>query len=431
MKDQTSSSSYIDNYYTRTLGPVETKYPSLSGSHEADACVIGGGLAGLNTALGLLLRGKSVILIEAKRIGWGASGRNGGFVAKGYAADDEDLFKRLGLDHARKLVDLTKHGRTLIRSRIDEYKIDCGPLNYGVMMTSMRDRAARTEESVRIANDRFNLDLEYWPTEKLRTLCKTDSYYQGMFSPHDFQFHPLRYVQGLAKTVTDKGGTVYEESPAQDVVRDGAGWVVKTATGQVRAKDVVLCCAVYSHGLDRRLEGATFPVQTYVTVTKPLDEDVLRNSVNSPYPIYEMRFASNYYRVLPDRRILWGGRVGLWAEPHDIAQQQMADMIKIYPQLKGVAAAEQAWSGLMAYAPHKMPQIGKIAPGYWYNTGFGGHGLVPTTVGGEVIAGAIAANDTTIDLFKPFGIHYAGGKAGRYVAQMVYWLWRARDYVDI
>lgn len=422
---------YIDNYYSRTLAAEDVAYPALNGSFEADVCVVGGGLAGINTALGLIQRGKSVVLVEAHRIGWGASGRNGGFVAKGYAAGHGELAGKLGLEHARKLVDLTKESRNLIKKRIVEYNIDCGPLIHGVLTVSWKDNGEAIRKDIHRANDEFDLGLEYWPTEKVRELCKTERYYQGSFSPHDFQFHPLRYLQGLARQITAHQGKIFEESPVTSIDKDGSDWVVKTAGGQVRARDVVMCCAIYSEGVNRRLENAIFPVQTFVTVTKPLSDEALRASINTHYPIYDMRFACDYYRVLQDNRILWGGRVAISNSVKDISQAMMGDLLKVYPQLEGQVEPDIGWSGLLAYAPHKMPQIGKIAPGYWYNTGFGGHGLVPTTVGGELIASAIAENDHRYDLFSPFGIHYAGGKAGRYAAQMVYWLWRARDYVNI
>lgn len=419
---------YIDTYYSRTLND-DAQYPALQGDARADVCVIGGGLAGINTALGLVKRGKSVVLIEAKRVGWAASGRNGGFVAKGFAADDSYLIKKLGLEHTRKLNALIVNARDMIKQRIAEYNIDCGPLTPGVLTVSVKDQEADIRDSVKRANDTFGHGLEYWPTEKIRDSLKSEKYFQGYLSPHDFQFHPLRYVQGLAKICAAMGVKIHEDSEAQAIVKEGSDWRVKTAGGSVVAKDIVICCACYSKGLDLKIERSVLPIKSYVMVTKPLPQELLTASVNTPHPVYDMRWACDYYRVLPEeRRILWGGRVGLVAEPHNIAKAMIGDMLKAYPQLKGQVEADLAWSCLMCYAPHKMPQIGKMAPGYWYNMGFGGHGLVPTTVGGEVIASAIAGEDDRINLFEPFGMRYAGGILGPYAAQMLYWMWRLRDY---
>lgn len=423
------AAGYIDTYYTRTLLSDQPR-PSLRGDIDCDVCIVGGGLAGINTAFGLSERGQNnIIVIDQHRIGWGASSRNGGFVAKGYSAGEDSLIGKLGLDHARNLVDLTKQGRHLIQDRIARYDIDCGPLTPGVLTVSWQNRNSGFQEKIREVNNTLGLGLEYWPAERVAEHCKTKRYVDGMFSPHDFQFHSLRYIHGLAARVEERGGKIFESTRAVSITKDGYGWRVKTPQGSVRTRQVVVCCSIYSEGLDPRLERSAFPVQTFVMVTEPVAAEDLRNSINTSHAIYDTRFASDYYRVLPDRRIMWGGRVQLWGEPHNLANLMFGDMLKVYPQLAGKTKPDVAWSGLMCYAPHKMPQIGQIEPGYWYNMGYGGHGLVPTTVGGEVVAAAITGDDQTYKLFAPFGLGYAGGKMGRYVAQMVYWWWRIRDAV--
>lgn len=422
--------SYVDNYYARHLSG-ETLYPVLTGVVQADVCVVGGGLAGINTALGLVERGKSVVVIEAKRIGWGASGRNAGMVAKGYAAGEASLAKSLGLEKAQAMVSLTQNARKLIKKRITDFNIDCGPVIDGVLTVSWRDKGAEMRQYIKEANDNFGLGFEFWPQERVREHCKTDKYFDGVFSPHDFQFDPLRYVRGLAGVIVSKGGKVFEDSAAVKVERDGAGWVVHTPAGKVKAQHVVMCGAIYMDGVDRRLENAVFSVQSYMMATAPVDEKILKTAINTRHAVSDTRFCSDYYRVLPDNSIMWGGRVGLWAHPQNIAEVMLQDMFKVYPQLEGHVKPEVSWSCMMCYAPHKMPQIGQLEPGYWYNTAFGGHGLCPTTAGGEIVAGAIAEGDQKYKAFSPFGISFAGGKMGRYVAQMVYWWWRARDVFDV
>jgi gamma-glutamylputrescine oxidase len=420
---------YIDTYYANSLAGDKI-YPELGEVIYTDVCVVGGGLAGLNTALGLLERGKSVALVEAKRIGWGGSGRNAGFVAKGYAADEASLLKKLGLAKAKRLITMTQNARKLIRRRIEDLHIDCGPLIEGVLTVSWKDNPQDVKSYIAETNANFDTGFEFWPRDKVREHCKTDKYFDGVFSPQDYQFHPLRYVHGIARVIAQKGGRLFENSPALSVTKDGGGWTVKTAKGTIKAQHVVLCCSIYLEALDRKLANASFPVQTYIMVTKPVDDELLKNSINTRHAVSDTRFCSDYYRRLDGNRILWGGRVALWANPSDISGMMMQDMTKVYPQLKGHVQPEFQWSGLLCYAPHKMPQLGQIEPGYWYNTGFGGHGLSPTTVGGELIAAAIAEDDDAYKAFEPFGIGYAGGKMGRYVAQLVYLWWRARDYAS-
>lgn len=421
---------YIPNYYAATLG-AHAEYPALEGAIETEVCVVGGGFAGLNTALGLVERSKKVAVVEAKRIGWGGSGRNAGFVAKGYAADEGYLLKKLGKEKAQKIVTLTQNARRLIRARIEKYAIDCGPVIDGVVTASWRDNDEELKAYVAESNDNFNTGFEFWPRDKVRAYCKTDKYYGAVYSPQDYQFHPLRYVHGVARAVAAQGGVIFEQSPAVKIEKQGADWIVRAGKGSVKAKHVVLCCSIYIDGLDRKLANASFPVQTYITVTKPVDEELLKNSINTRCAVSDMRFCSDYYRRLDGGRILWGGRVALFANPSDISGMMLQDMFRVYPQLKGHVEPEYSWAGLLCYAPHKMPQLGEIEPGYWYATGFGGHGIAPTTVAGELVAAAIAEGDGAYKSFAPFGIGYAGGKMGRYVAQLVYLWWRARDYISV
>lgn len=422
---------YTDTHYARTL-TNEQDYPALDGDYEVDVCVVGGGLAGLNTALGLVERGLSVIVLESNRIGWAASGRNGGFVDKGYAAGEVELVGKLGLAKAQGLVTLTKRARALIKKRIETYSIDCGPVIDGVLNISVRDNPEKIRAHVEEANADFDLGYEYWPRDKVRDLCKTDGYYDAYFSPHDFQFSPLSYVQGLARAIASKGGKIFENSAALKITRDKDGdWTAHTATGNVRARDIVVCCSTDVRKLDHRLDNAVFPVETYVMATEPIDPQLLAETVNTRYAVYELRFACNYYRRIEGNRLLWGGRVALGSKPHDIAADMLHDMFKVYPKLKGHVKPETAWSGLLCYAPHKMPQIGYFEDGYWFNTAFGGHGLCGTTVGGEVVAAAIADGDRTFQQFAPFRPFYAGGRPGRYVAEAAYLWWRARDFLGI
>ncbi|MCM2343624.1 MAG: FAD-binding oxidoreductase [Alphaproteobacteria bacterium] len=418
---------YIDTYYSRTLGAVAT-YPELVGNCEADVCVIGGGLAGLNTALGLVERGLKPVLLEARRIGWGASGRNGGFVLRGFDAGDIDIPGRVPPDQKFRIMKGCLDAQDLIRQRSMTYSIPCDIVSGSLAVTWGTD-TKELEDDVRYANDTFDMGLEFWSRQRVQEHCRTPRYYAGVFSKWDFHFHPLRYTHGIAAAASSQGARIYEQSAALKIKKDGADWCVQTAGGQVKAKHVVVCTSVYGSGFDRKLDFSVFPVQTYVMVTKPVDRHDLDSTINTPYCVYDLRFACDYYRVLPDRRILWGGRVGLHAEPKDISALMLADMFKVYPQLKGRVEADISWAGRQAYTPYRMPVIGQRKPGYWYNTAFGGHGMVPTTLGGELIARAIAGHDGGYRDFDRYGLLFTGGPFGRYVAQAVYSYWCACDYM--
>ena len=253
----------------------------------------------------------------------------------------------------------------------------------------------------------------------------SERYFDGLFNAHGFQFHPLNYCLGVAAAAEAKGACVFESSAVTGLDLDAAVKTVRTAAGSVRAAAVVIACGGYIAGLHRRLARAVVPVATYVVATEPLGER-LESAIRVPYAIHDTRFALDYYRRLADTRILWGGRIGLGREPRRLAELMLGDLVHVYPQLRGVRV-ETAWSGLMSYAAHKMPQIGEVSPGVWYAMGFGGHGMNTTTMAGEAVAAAIAEGDDRIRLFAPFGLAPTFGPLGAAAAQVSYWYYRARD----
>ena len=417
---------YIDSYYRDSVSPGDPRAP-LDGEIQTDVCVVGGGLAGLATALGLGERGVAAVVLEARRVGWGASGRNGGFVGSGFSLPPERLIARVGLDHARALYKLTQEAVALVRRRIARYRMDCGPIVEGGLNVSwFNDREAVLRARDFLAEN-FHEQREFWPREKLRAHLHSARYYDALYSDTRFQFHPLNYSRAMAGAAEAEGARVFEGSPVQRLARDGADWLVHTAGGRVRAATLVMACGGYIDGLQRRLSAAIVPVATYMIATAPVGEDRLRSAIEVPYAISDNRFASDYYRALGDTRILWGGRISARrSKPARLARFMLADLLKVYPQLEGVRV-ESAWYGLMSYAVHKMPQIGQLSPGLWYAMGFGGSGLGTTTVAGELVASAIAENDDRYRLFAPFGLTPTGGVIGVGAAQLSYWSYQLRD----
>ena len=417
---------YVDSYYSSTVSPGAPR-PPLDGSVDTEVCVVGGGLAGLATALGLRERGVGVVLLETRQVGWGASGRNGGFVGSGYSLPPERLVARVGLQQARELFNLTHDAVTLVRQRIQHYAMDCGPIIDGALNASWfndRDTVLRTRDFLA---ENFNEPRDFWPRERVREVLHTDRYYDALFSDRKFQFHPLNYSRAMAVAAETRGATLFERSPVTRLDVKGRDKVVHTAAGCVSANHVVMACGGYLDGLHRRLSTAIVPVATYVIATEPLGEARLCRAIEVPYAISDNRFASDYYRALADTRILWGGRISTRrSPPARLGRFMLADLLKVYPQLEGVRLAS-AWYGLMSYAVHKMPQIGQLMPGLWYAMGFGGTGMGTTTVAGELVASAIAENDDRHRLFAPFGLTPTGGPLGVAAAQLTYWTYELRD----
>ncbi|MEM5331260.1 FAD-binding oxidoreductase [Paraburkholderia sp. JHI2823] len=415
----------MSNYYESTVS--RRHYGQLTGKADAQVCIVGGGLAGLNTALGLVERSvRDVVVLDAERVGFGASGRNGGFVFGGYSLDNADLLSRLGHDRARYLYRLTVDAVELIRARIARYGIDCEIVDRGVVLANWFDDPSRLDAIRTLMKRDFGVDWEPVAKDVLRAQLKTSRYHGGLFEPNAFHFHPLKYVLGVANAAEQGGARVYEQSPVRAIERDGAGYVVRTPHGSVSAKDVVFAGGGYARGVAPRIERAILPIATYVIATEPLGAR-LADAIDAPYAVYDTRFAFDYYRPLQDTRVLWGGRISVLDRgPEAIVRLLRRDLARVYPQLADVKI-DHAWGGLMSYARHKMPQIGRDAEGVWHAIAFGGHGMAPTTVAGEVLADALALDVPVPEGFSAFSLSRTFGIAGLAAAQLTYSAFQARD----
>lgn len=420
--------AHVNSYYAATLsGSSRRAEPDTHMS--ADVCVVGGGLAGLSTALDLAQGGLSVVLLEAKRIGWGASGRNGGFVSCGYAEGLDTLVRKLGLSAARQLHDLSRDGVAIVEQNIDTFGLDAAQRTRGCLRVVRHD----DEDGLKTERDRLERDFDYrvayWPREKVRNHLKSTTYFQALYDASAIHIHPLNYAMGLADACQRAGVAVFEECPAVSVRGKGAGHSVVTSRGVVDVQHVVLCHSAYGHGLDTALDRAVLPVATYVVATRA-NAELIGQAIATPAGIADSRRAGDYYRLLPDGRLLWGGRITTQrSEPSRLAALLKQDIIAIYPQLAAIEI-EYAWSGLMAYAVHKMPIIDCLRTGMWAASGFGGHGLNTTAIAGRLIASAIADGDDRYRLFAPFGRPWAGGPLGRAATQATYWFYQLRDRID-
>lgn len=418
------TADYIDSYYTRTRAD-DARRPTLDGTVEAETCVIGGGLAGLATALALAEKGRSVVLIESRRVGWGASGRNGGFVSPGYSLGLDKIERKLGADAARTLFKLSLDAHALVRDRADEAGIR---REAGILKCHLAEHGEGLAPYVARMNETYRLKLEHWPKARMAEALATDRYADGAYNPDAFRVHPLDMSRAFARLAEAKGVRIFEGTPATGFGREAGGRIVTTPAGRVRCRHVVMACGGYAGWLNLRVSAATIPVATYVAVTEPLG-DRLKQTIRVSTGVSDVRLASDYYRPLLDGRILWGGRISVFQpDPERLKAIIRADMLKVYPQLADVRM-DVAWGGWMGYARHKMPCVGQLDDGLWHVTCFGGHGLVATTVGGEIIASAIADGDDRWRMLAPFGLAFAGGPIGKIPAQMVYWFLSAGDWL--
>jgi gamma-glutamylputrescine oxidase len=416
------------SYYRATATPYAA-YPPLQGTHEAKVVVVGGGYAGLNTVLGLAERGmRDVMLLEREQVGFGASGRNGGFVFAGYSLDEQSLLDQAGASRARTLFALTTAAVQRIRQRIAQYDIACDVVDEGVIWANwFRDSAILHRRQQLLANH-YGVQWEALSPTQLRQLVDSTRSHGGLYEPDALHLHPLNYATGLARAAASRGVGVHENSGVLQMRREGARWRVDTAHGSVLADQLVLACGGYLAGLESSIDRAILPIATYVMATEPLGER-MQACLRTRAAVYDTRFAFDYYRPLPDTRLLWGGRISIRERSARAVEQLLtADMLQVFPQL-GNVRIDYAWSGLMSYATHQMPQIGGNAEGLWWAQAFGGHGLAPTCAAGELLAAAIAHGDEGWKQFGDYGLRSTHRPWGYLGAQARYWWQQGRDWL--
>lgn len=419
---------YINSYYADTF-KYSAKYPLLEEDLEVDTCVIGGGYAGLMTAMGLFDRGyKSVVILEANKVGWGASGRNGGFVFGGFSLGPRALVKQVGPENAKALYQLTTSAVELIRKRVSQFQIDCDLVDQGVIWANwFKDQKLLLDEQ-RFMKDFMDTDWEYLSPQQLNQQVVSDRYCGGLFERNAMHFHPLNYAGAIAQQIHLQGGRIFENSPVIKLDTDSPIKRVYTDKGQISCKHLVIAAGGYIGNLCPPVSRSILPIATYVMTTEPLGQR-LTEVIKTQAAVYDTRFAFDYYRPLNDSRILWGGRISAnTKKPADLGQQLKKDMLKVFPELSDVKV-ERVWDGWMGYSRHQMAQIGQLKPGVWYGIGFGGHGVAPTTAAGEIIAGAIANQEQTYQHFKPWGLPWNGSVFGPPAAQLSYWWYQLKDWL--
>lgn len=421
MKQAVNSSA---TWYEATTERGEMRTP-LRGSVKVDVCVIGGGLAGLTTALELSRRKKKVVLLEAKQLAWGASGRNGGFVSNGFAEGIEKVQRRVGLEAARALYSLSRHGSEYVRREIASGDPTIKMGEGWIVARRHADNGDFKLYCDMMQRD-YGEDFQFLSAEETREKLNSARYFESKLDRSAFHFHPLRYSLMLTHKAEKNGANIYESSPALSVQKQDAAWRVKTFGGEVLAQHVVHCVSSLDRNIHKASGRAVLPVATYVAVTEPLRQDAVHTSA----AISDTRRANNYYRLINEGRLLWGGRITTRvSEPARLAEEMKGDMLTTYPQL-GNPRIDYSWAGLMGYALHKMPLIGRDSEGQWFATAFGGHGMNTTAMAGQLLARAIADGDDEYRRFAPFAPLWAGGQLGRVGVQASYWWMQFRDRID-
>jgi gamma-glutamylputrescine oxidase len=420
-----TSPAYPPSWYAATAHSPAPQ-PALAGDEAADICVVGAGYTGLSAALHLAERGFSVTVLEAERIGWGASGRNGGQLGTGHRKDQRSLEKMLGTEWARRLWDLGLESNALVRELIATHNIECD-LKPGLLHAAWkRGDATWLKEDVDYLATNYGYDKSrFVPRDEMREMVASDRYWGGVLDDGGAHLHPLSFALGLARACLAKGVRIYEGTRALDISRTG----VKTAQGTVNASHVVLACNAHLGRLEPRIAGAIMPINNFIVATEPLGARA-RALIRDNVCVQDTKFVIDYYRLSPDGRLLFGGGESYSPNlPKDIAGFVRKPMLRVFPQLEDVRI-DYAWGGTLAITMKRIPHFGRLAPNILYAHGYSGQGINIATLAGKLIAEAVAGQAERFDcLAKIPTPDFPGGTWLRYpglVAGMIFYAMKDR-----
>ena len=412
--DRRADALMRDSYYEASAVRPLADDPMLDAALEADVCVIGAGFAGLSVALECRARGMSVIVLDAHRPGWGASGRNGGQTLVGFAKD-EIIERQLGLDGARAAWAMSVEGVALVRERIERYGIDCDFTPGYLTVATKPKRVPDLRSWMDDASSRWGYTKLSWlDTDEIRTRVASERYLAGVYDPFSGHLHPLKYCLGLAEAARREGALLFAHSPVVEVVR-GERPVVRTATGEVRCRFVAACGnATIGNVLPAAVAARIAPIASYIVATEPLGEARASALIARREAVCDNNFFLDYFRVSADHRVLFGGRASsTGASPAQLSEQIRKRMVGVFPQIAD-ARVEFAWGGFVDVTRNRAPDFGSIDPNYFYLQGFCGHGVALTGIAGRTVAQAMAGETAAFDLFA--GLRHArfpGGPALR------------------
>ena len=418
------------SYYAATAHPAPDR-PPLRAPVKADVCIVGGGFTGLSAALEIVGRGLSVILLEGERVGWGASGRNGGQLINGYSRSLEVIGKRYGHDAERGLGEMALEGARLIRERVARHAIDCDLVDGGFVAAFNRKQLGELRAEVDVWA-RHGHDAPYIvERDDVTKIVRTDRYAGGLVDPLSGHFHPLNFLLGEAAAFERAGGVIHERSRVVGV-DGGARPIVRTEQGSVEAAIVLLCGNAYLDDLVPALTARVMPVSSQIIVTEPLGERAVE-LLPANHCVEDANYVLDYFRRTADGRLLYGGGVVYGGQdPASITGKIRPAMLKTFPELADTRI-DYAWSGKFALTLTRVPQIGRLSPNVYFSHGDSGHGVTTTQLLGRLLGEAVRGQLDRFDLFAALPYHpFPGGRAFRVPLSVLgSWYYSIRDRLGV
>ncbi|GAB4386370.1 NAD(P)/FAD-dependent oxidoreductase [Albidovulum sp.] len=415
--------AYPPSWYAETATPPGP-WPEAAGELRADVCVIGAGYTGLSAALHLAERGYDVILLDAHRVGWGASGRNGGQVGTGQRLDQEALERLVGRDHARRLWDLAQEAVALTRSLAARHAPDAGYAP-GIIHACHRARLVPEAHAhaEKMARD-YGYDLiRPLDREAIRRLIGSDAYFGGDLDMGGGHLHPLRYAFGLARAAAAQGVRIFERSEVTAISR-GTPLRIATSRATITADHAILACNGYLGALEGSVAARVMPINNFIIATEPLGPERQESLIRGNHAVADSKFVINYFRFSHDHRLLFGGTESYgYRFPRDIAGQVRRPMLAIFPQLADVRITH-AWGGTLGITLNRMPHFARLGGNLLSVSGYSGHGVALATLGGRLAAEATAGQAERFDIMA--GVpspRFPGGAALRWPLLVLAMVW--------
>jgi len=423
---------HIDSYYAASANDTRVR-PSLNESLTTQVCIIGAGFTGISAALELVERGFKVVILEAERIGFGASGRNGGQIVNGYSRHLAEIAKRYGADKAAALGKMSLEGGQIIRDRVAKYQIDCN-LTQGGLFAAFTPKQLDGMKANRDNWQSHGHDgLEIVAKADLGRYVTTDVYCGGMADKYGGHIHPLNLLLGEAAAVEAQGGVIFENSRVLSVDINSEKPSIRTKDGQVTADYLLVCGNAYIGQLLPEISGRMMPVSSQVLTTEPLGAELAEKLLPANYCIEDANYVLDYYRRTADNRLIYGGGVGYGGQDiNNIEAVIRPHLIKTFPQLKDVRI-EFAWSGNFAMTLTRIPHMGRLSPHVYFSHGDSGHGVTTTHLLGKILAEAVTGHATRFDVWASLPhFPFPGGKYFRIpLTVMGAWWYGLRDKLGL